>query len=157
MRWRFSAFTARAGSSEKSTGSERGDCGVSISEVEMLAKRIQQQLPSVKTGSLRFWGEWLGRPYDNQHRLLRSEATRDVLHLIFNEDESLRIWAPSGLELDSSTFRVSTAGRVPLGVVLLRTTEDSVESLLHGVCQIGHRNHCYIEYRFVHSQAAAKI
>src|SRR5580704_161436 len=83
-----------------------------MSETEKFADRIRQALPNVKSGTLRFWGEWFGKPYDNWHQLVRCEAKPDVLRLFFNEDEILSVWAPGRLEVDRSTFRISTADRV---------------------------------------------
>ena len=83
-----------------------------MNELERLADRIRQKLPNIKSGTLRFWGEWLGRPYDNCHQLVGCEVEQNVLRLVFNERELLSVWAPSGLEVDHSTFRISTADRV---------------------------------------------
>jgi hypothetical protein len=83
-----------------------------MNELEKLAERIQRKLPKIKSGTLRFWGEWFGRPYDNWHQLVRCEVEQNVLRLVFNEQEILSVWAPSGLEVDHSTFRISTADRV---------------------------------------------
>lgn len=83
-----------------------------MNETQKIADRIRQALPNVKSGTLRFWGEWFGKPYDNWHQLVRCEAEQNLLRLAFNENETLSVWAPSGLEVNLSTFRISTADRV---------------------------------------------
>jgi hypothetical protein len=62
-----------------------------------------------QVGSLRFWGEWFGRPYDNCHTLVSCRAEEDVLRLSFDQGETLSTWSPTGLTLDKST---SDADRV---------------------------------------------
>jgi len=42
-----------------------------MDQTEKLADRIKQTLPKVPSVTLRFWGEWFGRPYDNCHTLAR--------------------------------------------------------------------------------------
>lgn len=37
-----------------------------------------------KKGTLRFWGDWFGRPYDNYHTVIKSELTKDRCVLYFD-------------------------------------------------------------------------
>jgi hypothetical protein len=83
-----------------------------MNEGEKICDEIQRALPKISPGSLRFWGVWFGRPYDNLHRIVASEQNRDVLRLRFNEDEQLTVWSPSGLTLNSSVFQIGAAQRV---------------------------------------------
>ncbi len=83
-----------------------------MNEAEKICYEIQRLLPEISRGSLRFWGVWFGRPYDNLHRIVASEYNRDVLRLRFNEDEQLTVWSPSGLTLGSSVFQIEDAQRV---------------------------------------------
>ncbi|HEX3118745.1 MAG TPA: hypothetical protein VHP80_06590 [Candidatus Acidoferrum sp.] len=83
-----------------------------MTEAEEMAARIQKALPSVKRGSLRFWGAWFGRPHDNIHELLACEASENVLKLGFKGEERLTVWFPQNLKLDQSTFQISDAERV---------------------------------------------
>jgi hypothetical protein len=83
-----------------------------VSDAEQLADRISKALPHVKSGTLRFWGEWFGQPHDNCQTLLRCAAQEDILRLYFNEGETLSVWSPLKLTLDDSTFRISIADRV---------------------------------------------
>jgi hypothetical protein len=50
-------------------------------------------------GTLRFFGDWFGRPRDNIHVLTDVEVVDDTLVLRFDAGERLRIWHPRGLEL----------------------------------------------------------
>jgi hypothetical protein len=70
-----------------------------MSEAERLAELITRQLSAIEPGTLRFWGEWFGRPYDNAHRLVSCDAQADLLHMHFNEGEVLSVWAPRDLHI----------------------------------------------------------
>jgi len=83
-----------------------------MNEAEKICVEIQKVLPKVSPGTLRFWGVWFGRPYDNVHRIVASEHDRGVLRVRFNEDEQLTVWFPVGLTLDSSVFQINDAERV---------------------------------------------
>jgi hypothetical protein len=81
-------------------------------DVAQLAHRIRTRLPRVKSGTLRFWGEWFGRPYDNVHCLVRCETEDKILRLYFNEDEVLSVWAPRDLAVSDQAFKIADAARV---------------------------------------------
>jgi hypothetical protein len=83
-----------------------------MNEAEKICDEIQKVLPNIKPGSLRFWGLWFGKPYDNVHRMVAAEHDGDLLRLRFDGDELLTIWSPAGLEWNSSEFRISDAERV---------------------------------------------
>jgi len=83
-----------------------------MTEAERIAGVIKDKLPEIKAGSLRFWGSWFGRPYDNLHRLVNCEFDDNLLGLHFNESEVLRIWEPEIATIDGKTFRIEDARRV---------------------------------------------
>jgi hypothetical protein len=83
-----------------------------MNEAARIAEQIQKALPGVKSGTLRFWGVWFGRPHDNIHAVLECEAKDDVLRIRFNEDEVLSVWFPKELTLDASKFQIFDAERV---------------------------------------------
>jgi hypothetical protein len=74
-----------------------------------LSRQISAILPNVRCGSLRFWGDWFGRPYENGHRLIACDATDDCLRLHFNEDETLAVWNPIDVEITTDAFRIGNA------------------------------------------------
>ena len=81
-------------------------------KAEDLARRIRLVLPNVKVGTLRFWGEWFGRPYDNLHQIINSTSSNNILYLHFNEQEILSIWDPRNIVVGAQVFRISDASRV---------------------------------------------
>jgi hypothetical protein len=101
-----------------------------IAEAEWIATRFLPAQTEIG-GTLRFWGQWFGKPYDNWHRLVHYEAQGDLLQLHFNENETLSIWAPrkaafkerphpmepgswspSGRVVKEHVFRIADANRV---------------------------------------------
>jgi hypothetical protein len=73
---------------------------------------IRASSPRVKSGTLRFWGDWFGRPYDNIHHLVHCDVDGDLLRLYFNDDEVLCVWAPRGLEVSDQIFKIADAAKV---------------------------------------------
>jgi hypothetical protein len=82
------------------------------SEAERVAATINEAIPDLKTGTLRFWGEWFGRPYDNIHRVTACHAEKDHICIQFNEGEVLHLWSPQRATADHRTFRIEMASRV---------------------------------------------
>jgi len=69
-------------------------------------------LGSVKQGTLRMFGDWFGRPWDNVHIVRTVRADERDLIVGFDEDEELAISDPAGWSFNAETFRVSEASRV---------------------------------------------
>ena len=74
-----------------------------------VAAEITNALPNVKSGTLRFWGQGFGRPYDNIHTLVSCDATDDCLRLRFDLGEVLAVWNPVGVEINATEFRIRCA------------------------------------------------
>jgi len=83
-----------------------------MKEAEHIASLIGRALPDLKQGTLRFWGVWFGRPYDNQHEILSCTAEAELLTLRFNDGEVLRVWSPRKATIDAKRFRIREADRV---------------------------------------------
>ena len=77
-----------------------------------IAAHIQRLLPKIRSGTLRFWGVWFGRPHDNWHSVVRAEADGDCLVIHFNEEETLKVWHPQGWHIDAQEFVIHSASRV---------------------------------------------
>jgi hypothetical protein len=83
-----------------------------VSETLKIANCIRRELPAVKHGTLRFWGNWFGRPYDVLHAITSCEASGEILKLRFDHEELLSVWSPRDLKLDEATFQIGDAERV---------------------------------------------
>ena len=83
-----------------------------MSEAERLARLIGEQ-PRPVHGSLRVFGDWFGKPYDNDHTVTRAAAEGDQLTIGFDEGETLVVWRPQGGFIDATNgLRISRASRV---------------------------------------------
>ena len=83
-----------------------------MTEAERITNRIQNGFPNIKRGTLRFWGSWFGRPYDNHHEIVDSDAAEDLLRVRFNAGEVLSVWNPRRAAIDDQVFRIEEASRV---------------------------------------------
>ena len=79
--------------------------------VELIVAKISAQMP-VRSGSLRIWGEWFGRPYDNVHSVIAAHLEGCALRLDFSEGEVLLVWQPNDVVADERAFKIIAAGRV---------------------------------------------
>jgi hypothetical protein len=93
-------------------GREKMVSQTDMESVEELAERISRIIPNIPAVSLGFWGAWFGRPYDAFHQIVKGEAEQGVLRLTFNEGEISSVWAPRGVTVNQSTFRILNGVRV---------------------------------------------
>lgn len=77
-----------------------------------IAAHIESLLPNVKCGTLRFWGQWFGRPYDSCHTMLAAKGTADTLIVRFDAEEKLTVVHPEGVCISRSRFRIQSASKV---------------------------------------------
>jgi hypothetical protein len=80
--------------------------------VKQFADDINGLLPNIKSGTLRFFGVWFGKPMDNWHRIVSANANGNVLTIIFNEGEVLEVSEPKTCLFSSSHFEIRNAQRV---------------------------------------------
>jgi len=83
-----------------------------MTEAENIAGVIQKALPNIKPGSLRFWGSWFGKPYDNRHQMVGCDFNGDMLEVRFDESELLKVWEPRRATVNEKSFRIVEAKRV---------------------------------------------
>lgn len=65
-----------------------------------------------KGGTLRFWGDWFGRPRDNFHRPVSAELDGGVLTIRFDNGEKCAVFNPSGIVNEPDIFRVESAEKI---------------------------------------------
>lgn len=67
-----------------------------------------------KSGSLRFWGDWFGRPMDNCHKPVSAsfDEAEGLLVIQFDEGETCEIFGASGIVNTRNDFCVEKAGRI---------------------------------------------
>jgi hypothetical protein len=67
---------------------------------------------SERWGSLCFYGEWFGRPYDNQHRLTDVRGDEGSVVLSFDQGETLAVENPIAVSVSDDGLRIAHASRV---------------------------------------------
>lgn len=77
-------------------------------DIGALAHKINSQ-SNIKAGTLRFWGEWFGKPYDNYHRISQCTAVGESLIIEFEGGEQLKIEKPHGITASAEEFCVIDA------------------------------------------------
>ena len=89
------------------------DPDANLSLAQKMAQTIDRARPRLKRGSLQFFGEWFGRPWDNSHSIVAAKGNENCLRLTFDDDETLDVWDPTELELESDhLFVIRSASRV---------------------------------------------
>ncbi|MBD5497100.1 MAG: hypothetical protein HDR11_04950 [Lachnospiraceae bacterium] len=98
---------------------------------EIVKKRLHIVRPCkdlrilTKGGSLCFYGDWFGRPYDNCHKIVRTHYDGEILEIQFEQSERLLVYNPEGITSMLQELRIEKASKlkwlyIPYGV---RTTE----------------------------------
>jgi hypothetical protein len=77
-----------------------------MTEAELIVQEIQHALPSLKRGTMRFWGQWFGSPYDNIHSIVDCNADGDLLRIVFNEGEMLLVSKPRDASVSDKVYRI---------------------------------------------------
>lgn len=67
-----------------------------------IADEIMELEPVKRSGTLRTFGCWFGRPMDNCHQAESAKFDGEVLRIMFNEGETLEVWNPSNLVIEST-------------------------------------------------------
>jgi hypothetical protein len=83
-----------------------------MTDAARIADLIQRGLPTLKQGTLRFWGQWFGRPYDNIHTVTGASAEGDSLEVRFNNGETLRIVKPVKAIVGAAQFVIGDAAKL---------------------------------------------
>lgn len=65
-----------------------------------------------RSGSLKIWGAWFGRPMDNSHICQSRTSEHDYITLHFDKNERLRVWNPGPLITPGNTLIIETATKV---------------------------------------------
>lgn len=84
--------------------------------VEKIAPYFSQKTNEIKIskqgGSLCFYGDWFGRPYDNYHRIKKYSYLGDILEVIFEEGERLIVIKPFGIINTEKELRIESAQEI---------------------------------------------
>ena len=59
-----------------------------------------------KGGTMCFYGEWFGRPYDNFHRIIKANYENDCLNIYFEKGEILSVFNPIKIINEEKRFEI---------------------------------------------------
>lgn len=86
------------------------------SDTELTLSEFEQRYPELKFkgGTLRFFGNWFGRPMDNYHEIRNVELDNknNIITLTFDQDEELKVWNPSSIQIGKKELRIRKADKV---------------------------------------------
>lgn len=86
------------------------------SELELSSIDFAKKFETLKIsgGTLRFWGNWFGKPMDNYHEIKMVEFKNETreLTLILGEMEKVRIWNPSNVQIIQKELRIEKADKI---------------------------------------------
>jgi len=76
--------------------------------------KYQNKTSLIKGGSLCFWGQWFGRPYENYLEIVSVsfDKFQNKLVIIFSKQEKLIIENPGNIEEHSNRLEIKSAERV---------------------------------------------
>jgi hypothetical protein len=77
-----------------------------------IASFVQRLPASRKSGTLRIWGQWFGRPMDNVHTCVSCAAKDDRVILNFDQGETLTIWAPIDVSVREAALCFDVASKI---------------------------------------------
>lgn len=65
-------------------------------------------------GSIRFWGNWLGRPFDNYYKVIRTDynVIENTLIIYFNQAEKCTIFNPKNIVNEKNKFCITSASEI---------------------------------------------
>ena len=66
------------------------------------------------TGTMRFWGDWFGRPMDNWHKVTNAiyDESANVLVMTFENGEECIVSSPIGITSSKNSFYIQDASCV---------------------------------------------
>ena len=83
--------------------------GSSCAEIAEIISNLPER---ERSGSLKIWGNWFGRPFDNNHVCMSCAAQEDHIVLHFRKGERLTIWNPSAPSSAPGRLAITEASRI---------------------------------------------
>lgn len=65
-------------------------------------------------GTLRFWGKWYGRPYDNYHRVTSTNfnKVKNIITICFGHTQKCTIFDPENIINENKKFCITGASKI---------------------------------------------
>ncbi|MBN1971344.1 MAG: hypothetical protein JXR48_17755 [Candidatus Delongbacteria bacterium] len=81
-------------------------------DVENFIVQAQSNLKVINSGTLRFFGDWFGRPMDNYHVVNQIEYNANQIVMQFDDGHILKIDNPIGIVREEQCFKIEKATKV---------------------------------------------
>ena len=67
-----------------------------------------------KNGTLRFWGDWFGRPSDNYHKVVAADydTNKSILVIRFDNEEKCIVYEPIDIISNKNDFHIAKATKI---------------------------------------------
>ena len=90
---------------------QEGDKPIKLTPMEIVEKFDNLNFDG---GTLRIWGKWFGKPYDNFHEIekIKFDENNNQLEIIFDEKEILTILKPSKIIITEKEFKIRSANQI---------------------------------------------
>ena len=82
-----------------------------VDTLQLFVKTVELDIIT-RSGSLWFFGESFGRPYDNMHRIKSIHYDGELLVICFDQWEELFVYNPEGIESSEKELKISKASKV---------------------------------------------
>lgn len=77
-----------------------------------IAEQFMSLDETTRSGSLRFFGVWFGRPLDNYHTSIDASLEGNLLKISFDQGEMLEVWNPSEIVVTEKMLKIPHATKV---------------------------------------------
>ena len=85
--------------------------GIVRSELGLILPQEDIEI-TAKGGSLCFYGDWFGRPYDNYHQIIHTSYDGEILNLIFKGGEQLLVYEPENITSSKKELKIAKARKL---------------------------------------------
>lgn len=75
-------------------------------EIEEFVSEASKDIKIIKSGTLRFFGDWFGRPMDNYHRCMNVSYENDTLKFTFDDNYLLFVENPFEIRIEKQHFSI---------------------------------------------------
>jgi hypothetical protein len=80
--------------------------------IEEFIKQAQSDISIINSGTLRFFGDWFGRPMDNYHVVNQIEYNENQILMKFGDSHILMIDCPIGIDREEQCFIIEKATKI---------------------------------------------
>ena len=84
-------------------------------------------------GSLCFYGDWFGRPYDNCHKIIHTAYDGEILEIQFDQHERLLVYNPERISSTEQELKIEKAQKVKWIYIPYQSTSHETHTITYTV------------------------